>query len=102
MKSTFTYGSLNNQVSNQAYWPLRGGSSSNSPKASHRLGLRWLNNLFSVLVSQLVSSSDPLVWRTEDASGEAVWNAKDTASGKVIRGASEAELRVWLEERYRF
>ncbi len=57
MKSTFTYSSSGNQ----AYWPLRGGFSGNDPRATHRSGLRRLRNLFSALVLQLTTSSDPFI-----------------------------------------
>lgn len=101
MKPTLAY----NFSGNQAYWPLRSGGSQR--KASYETtepkSFRTrLNNLFSLIVSQLTASSDPLIWSTQDAAGQTLWNAKDQTSGKVIRGASETEIRVWLEERYRF
>ena len=104
MKSTFTYSSLGSFSSNQAYWPLRsGGSQRKGYRTTERKSLpARLSKLFSKLASQLTASSDPLVWATHDATGQTVWNAKDETSGKVIRGASETEMRVWLEERYRF
>ena len=101
MKSTFTYNSL----SNQAYWPLRpsGSQGTASYRTIDQNSLRTrLSDLFSLLVSKLTASSDPFIWSTHDAAGQTVWNAKDETSGKVIRGASETEMRVWLEERYRF
>ncbi len=101
MKPTFAYNSLSNQV----YWPLRSGGSQRTASyqtADQNRLLTQLSNLFSMLVSKLTASSDPFIWSTQDASGQTVWNAKDETSGKVIRGASETEMRVWLEERYRF
>ncbi len=95
MKSVSTY-SLQN---NQAYWPLRSNNAQESTQK--RLSSRF-NDLFRSLISQLSSEAGPAVWQTHDAAGRAVWSAEDRASGRSIRGVSEAELRVWLEARYQF
>ncbi|MGB3298290.1 MAG: hypothetical protein WBA76_08460 [Phormidesmis sp.] len=113
MKSTFAYSSsghssghsLSSASSNQAYWPL--GSDNFSNKGSARTAkpksLRTqLSNLFGKMAMQLTTSSDPFIWQTRNPAGQTVWNAKDERSGRVICGASESEMRVWLEERYRF
>ena len=83
---------------NQAYWPLRETAAS-----SEKSGLKaQLGNLLQTLFAQCAGSSDPHVWTAKDAEGQTVWNAQDVVSGKVIRNVSESEMRVWLEERYRF
>lgn len=109
MKSTFAYSSSGHSAGsalrNQAYWPL--GSSNFSKKGSaqtaEQKSLRTqLGNLFSKIATQLTTSSNPFIWKTHDAAGQTVWNAKDERLGRVIFGVSESEMRVWLEERYRF
>ena len=91
---------------NQAYWPLRSASHvlGQSKRASKGQSTpkRWLKNFFSMLLAQMEETADPQVWATHDAAGHTLWNAYDSASGRIIRKASETELRVWLENRYQF
>ncbi len=95
MKSASTYPLQNNQ----AYWPLR---SNNAQKLTRKRLSNRLSDLFRSLISQLSSETGPAIWQTHEAGGRAVWSAEDRASGRSIRGVSEAELRVWLEARYQF
>ncbi len=82
---------------NQAYWPIPQASSRQSVQP--RLKAR-LNNLFHTLVAQLTNSGEPRVWRSQDATGRPLWNAYDAATDRIIRNASETEVRAWLEARY--
>ncbi|MBE9061051.1 hypothetical protein [cf. Phormidesmis sp. LEGE 11477] len=87
---------------NQAYWPLRRSAiASNQSKGQSDLK-RWLKNLFRTLLSQMAGTAEPQVWSTQDTAGQVLWNAYDGASGKIIRNASETEMRIWLENRYQF
>lgn len=87
------------RVSQSAYWPIR---SNRTSKVSQRNLKAQLQNLAQTLICQLSSSSEPQVWSTQDVNGQIVWNAQDSASDRIIRNASETELRIWLEERYTF
>ncbi|MGB7250524.1 MAG: hypothetical protein WBC73_16425 [Phormidesmis sp.] len=93
MRSTLTY----RLPSNQAYWPLRLGTTSKHSRRGLALQLR---DLLETLATQLRGSTEPYVWESKDASGQTVWNAEDRVSGSVIRHASETEIRIWLEERH--
>lgn len=59
-----------------------------------------LGNMWQRLRMQLSPSSEPQVWRSFDESGQATWNADDPTTGEKIRGISEHEMRIWLEERH--
>ncbi|KPQ34551.1 MAG: hypothetical protein HLUCCA11_14725 [Phormidesmis priestleyi Ana] len=106
MKSTLTYRSFN--ANNQAYWPLRWGrEQSNDPsyngQPSTLKGIETqLKKMWKALALQMSDASAPHIWQTQDATGEIFWNAQDPTSGRTIRHASETEMRIWLEERYRF
>ncbi|PZO13447.1 MAG: hypothetical protein DCF25_16130 [Leptolyngbya foveolarum] len=89
----------NRLASRSAYWPVRSNRSSKKPQQSLRTQLK---NLAQTFVCQLGGSSEPRVWSTQDANGQTVWNAQDSASNRIIRHVSETELRIWLEERYTF
>lgn len=90
---------INRFTGNQAYWPLPLRSSQKSAQASWKVQLR---NLFRSFVAQLTDASELRVWKSHDGAGDTLWNAYDSVSNRVIRNASETELRVWLETRYQF
>ena len=83
---------------NQAYWPL----TRSYPSQSHQKSLlkNRLNHVFQSLFAQMTNSSEPRVWKSKDKTGHTLWNAYDGAFDRVIRNASETELREWLEHRY--
>ena len=94
---------------NQAYWPLRHASQASDQRASQASDHKgqsnlkhWLKNLFKTLLYQMEGSAGPQVWSTRDEAGRTLWNAYDGVSGRTIHQASETEMRVWLESRYRF
>lgn len=59
-----------------------------------------LNNLWHSAIAHLSVSSEPHVWRSEDAAGHEVWNSYEPSTGQALREVSAAELRIWLEERH--
>lgn len=88
---------------NQAYWPFPVALGQRRFQAKDRRSASpKLNNLLQTLISKLNASADLHVWETHTAAGETVWSAEDTVLGKTIYNVSESEMRVWLEERYRF
>lgn len=97
MKTIATYAFANTLANNQAYWPQRSSNSQNN--SSKGLSAR-LCNLLQVLVAQLSGSSEPYVWEGKASNGQRVWNALDRSTGKIIRNASETEMRIWLERRF--
>lgn len=48
---------------------------------------------------QLTASPEPEVWQTADRSGQTRWHVYDPRTGKITDWETEAEVRVWLEER---
>jgi len=94
MKSNAIYHTSGNQ-----YWPL--GIRLENPSQLSSWKARF-GKLIKALLTQLTSSSEPFVWQSPNDASQNLWNAHDRVSGKVIRHASEAEIRVWLEERYSF
>ncbi|WP_439566398.1 hypothetical protein [Gloeocapsopsis crepidinum] len=50
---------------------------------------------------QALTSRDRLqVWQKKDRYGRSYWQAYDPVSDSKISLASEAEMRVWIEQRY--
>ncbi|MGD1863805.1 MAG: hypothetical protein ACFB0D_04545 [Phormidesmis sp.] len=89
---------------NQAYWPMPQVS---SPQASLDQGSKTslrtrLSSLLRSLVAPLTVSAEPRVWTSKNTAGHTLWNAYDALSDRVIRNASETELRIWLETRHYF
>lgn len=99
MKSTATY----RASGNQAYWPLSqfSPSESSARAAKPKLKVR-LQNLLNRFVDQLTAYDEPRIWQSHDATGNTLWNAYDSRSNRLLRDASENDLRIWLETRYRF
>ena len=48
----------------------------------------------------LTSSHELRVWKTSERNGETDWHAYDPMTGRSICGASDAEMREWIERRY--
>ncbi len=58
-----------------------------------------LRQVFQRLFTVLTAGDQPRVWQVSDGKNR-LWNAYDPVTDCQIEGVSEAELRVWLEERY--
>ena len=95
MKSTLTYSILNNQ----AYWPVNFERASKSVQQSLNSGRQALYRLLSSLTK---TSSSIRVWKHVDSAGRETWSAYDRDFDRTANRLSEAEMRVWIEERYRF
>ncbi|HEY9646183.1 MAG TPA: hypothetical protein V6C88_07435 [Chroococcidiopsis sp.] len=64
---------------------------------------RWaetFNNLWQTAIAHLSATDEPHVWRTEDANGQTLWHAYDPKTDQALNDVSEAEMRIWLEERH--
>ncbi|PIG92465.1 hypothetical protein [Gloeocapsopsis sp. IPPAS B-1203] len=61
-------------------------------------------SLFRIILLRLfqaLTSRDRLqVWQKKDRYGRSYWQAYDPVSDSKISLASEAEMRVWIEQRY--
>ncbi|MEL6604172.1 MAG: hypothetical protein AAFP20_13205 [Cyanobacteria bacterium J06614_10] len=99
LPNVYTSAQAGAKTINQAYWPKRLSNPDRDPQKSLATKLK---NLSRTLLSQLSGSSDPQVWQSKTRDGQVVWNAQDSLTGRVIHDASETEIRIWLENRYRF
>lgn len=68
--------------------------------ASQRSFGTRLSDLWHSTLAYLKPSSEPHVWKTEDAMGYPAWSAYDPITRRSIEQVSAHELRVWLEERH--
>lgn len=62
-----------------------------------RLGIKVRNWLQS-LALQFSDSSEPRIWKAGQSEG--LFNVRDPRTGRVLHGATQQEVMVWLEERY--
>lgn len=52
------------------------------------------------LIGKFSGDQELKVWETADSAGRKLWHAYDPISGRLICTETEAEMRVWLEQRY--
>ncbi|HEY9633138.1 MAG TPA: hypothetical protein V6D14_07020 [Coleofasciculaceae cyanobacterium] len=52
------------------------------------------------MMESFIGNNDLRIWQTYDRFGKNWWHAYDPLTGKRTSVASEAELRVWIEQRY--
>ena len=93
MKFTLTYPVLNNH----AYWPVNFARVSQSIQQSLSLGQQALSRFLSSLT---MTSSSVRIWKHVDSAGRETWSAYDRDFDRTANRLSEAEMRVWIEERY--
>ncbi|HIK41327.1 hypothetical protein [Thermoleptolyngbya sp. M55_K2018_002] len=62
--------------------------------------MRALGKRIEAVFNRFGGAPEPRVWQTGDRSGNLVWHVYDPTSNCSATFASEAEVRVWLEERY--
>ncbi|MCL1471899.1 hypothetical protein [Argonema antarcticum] len=60
----------------------------------------FLNKFWQSLVKGIVSGKDLRVWQKSDRSGNTEWHAYDPATGRSTCVASDAEMRMWIEQQY--
>ncbi|QKD81088.1 hypothetical protein HPC62_01880 [Thermoleptolyngbya sichuanensis A183] len=63
--------------------------------------MQALSKRIEAVLNRFGSEPEPRVWQTGDRAGNIVWHVYDPTSNRSATFASEAEVRVWLEERYR-
>jgi hypothetical protein len=59
-----------------------------------------LNDIWQAVLAYLATSTEPHVWKTQDATGHAQWKAYDPVTKHSAECSSEEEMQVWLEERH--
>ncbi|MGF1495469.1 MAG: hypothetical protein ACFB8W_01410 [Elainellaceae cyanobacterium] len=59
-----------------------------------------LRNCWLGLLTALTPSTDPRVSRVTNAEGQTLWRVYDPVDQQSACLYSEAELRIWLEQRY--
>lgn len=72
-----------------------GSQQTRQPSLKSRFQQLWL-----WLRSSLLSSDEPRVWPTHDRSGQVWWHGYDPATGRSVNYVTEAEIRVWIEQRH--
>lgn len=64
----------------------------------------WLvalpSHIWEFLTKRLASTSEPQFWQKRDRYGKLSWWLYDPSTNQSAVFASEAEARIWLEERY--
>ncbi|MBW4678693.1 MAG: hypothetical protein KME19_01075 [Microcoleus vaginatus WJT46-NPBG5] len=86
-------------------------TTSHAPAAASQASLNASKNastsfsfIFKTFIQRLAvwltSSHDLQVWKTSERNGEMSWHAYDPITGRSICGASDAEMREWIERRY--
>lgn len=83
---------------------------SNKPLQSANTSLRSPTVLFTLfptlkaiwqrLIRTITSSKELQVWKTTDRHGHTYWHAYDPTTERSISLGSEAEMRMWIEQRY--
>ncbi len=60
----------------------------------------FINKFWEQVVTAIAKGQEPQVWRSTDRNGNTWWYAHDPTTGRSVCRDSEAEMRIWLEERY--
>lgn len=71
------------------------------PQRSSGLGTKLRNGwqfLTQSLFLNAENSSEPRIW--EAGQSEGLFNVRDPRTGRTLYGATEEEVRIWLEDRY--
>ncbi|MFB2895737.1 hypothetical protein ACE1CI_22750 [Aerosakkonemataceae cyanobacterium BLCC-F50] len=80
---------------------------SNSP-LTHGIHLQRINAKLATFINKICEgfvtlinhASELKVWQSRDRKGHTWWNAYDPTTGNSISLDSEAEMRMWIEDRY--
>ena len=59
-----------------------------------------INSISQRLVAVMAKEQELQVWQSSDRSGKTWWHGYDPVTGRSVCRDSEAEMRIWLEERY--
>jgi hypothetical protein len=59
-----------------------------------------LQRIFQDVIHALTRGHELQVWQKKDRNGNAYWQAFDPKTRKSTSLNSEAEMRIWIEQRY--
>lgn len=59
-----------------------------------------LNRIWQHLVESLILGQELKIWQSTDCFGNTHWYAYDPVTNSSVTRDSEAEMRVWVEQRY--
>lgn len=59
-----------------------------------------LGSLGQAWLKRLSTPPELRVWQRRDRAGRIIWKAYDPRSGQSTSSASEAEMRLWIEQHY--
>lgn len=62
----------------------------------------YLRMVWESWQQNLSTKDEPHIWQTRDRNGDVLWNAYDPVTDRSLYYASEAEVRIWLENRYSY
>lgn len=94
MKASLNYSLQNN---NQLYWSSLTLERLTALQESLKSGAQKLSK---ELISLFTVSTEPVLWKSTDSQSQEVWSAYEESSGKRIQNLSEADMRIWLENRH--
>ena len=60
----------------------------------------FFRSILQHLVTTLTKAQEPQIWQSYDRQGNLWWHGYDPMTGSSICRDSEAEMRIWIEERY--
>lgn len=69
-------------------------------KRRDQVVLSAFKNIWDMLLTTLITGSEPRIWQTIDSSGKTGWKVYDPKTERVIQLSSEAEVRTWLDESF--
>lgn len=70
------------------------------PNSSKNKLVSTINSIGQRLVAVMAKEQELQVWQSSDRSGKTWWHGYDPVTGRSVCRDSEAEMRIWLEERY--
>jgi hypothetical protein len=80
-------------ISPKEYWQLEGCNKNQKPEP-------LVSRIFQALIAKLSSSNDPQIRLRYSPSGHEYWSVYDPTTGKAATFTTEADVRVWVEQRY--
>lgn len=70
-----------------------------TPKSTFNL-TKTLQKVWQRAVDWAVRGDEIRVWKTQTSEGQTIWRLYDPISDRSTCFSSEAEVRIWLEQRY--
>ncbi|MGG6296045.1 hypothetical protein ACQ4M4_16780 [Leptolyngbya sp. AN02str] len=88
------------------YWGERRMSSrldaTPTPSQAMSKASQWLSKFSQTMVTRLAGTQEPQISQKRDRNGGVSWVVYDPLTSETLYFSSEAEVRMWLEQRYQF